>query len=95
MDEVWSLIESLDGRTVVHSDHGNVIGQRSWPFPVKTYGHPPGIRLSDLRNVPWAIVKGDQRRRIREVEEIQTSDETEDDDLVEKLAALGYTESTV
>lgn len=94
MDEVWSLIDSLDGRTVIHSDHGNVIGQRSWPIPVRTYGHPPGIRLSDLRTVPWAVVEGDQRREITEGQ-IRDRDETEDDDLAKKLAALGYRESKV
>ena len=94
MDEVWRLIESLDGRTVIHSDHGNVIGQRSWPIPVKTYGHPPGVRLPGLRNVPWAVVEGDQRRTITEGE-IHAREEDDDEDLTEKLAALGYTESTV
>jgi len=42
MDHAWDLIEDLDGKTVVHSDHGNALGSRSWPIPVKTYGHPWG-----------------------------------------------------
>lgn len=94
MEDVWSLVEALDGRTVVHSDHGNVIGQRSWPIPVRTYGHPPGIRIPDLRTVPWAVIEGDERRTITDGE-IRGRDETEDEDITEKLAALGYAESTV
>jgi hypothetical protein len=87
MEYVWDLVSALDGRTVVHSDHGNVVGARSWPIPVRTYGHPAGLRLPDLLAVPWAVIEGD-RRPIRDDGAGQHGRETED--MTEKLRALGY-----
>jgi len=89
MDHAWDLIEDLDGKTVVHSDHGNALGSRSWPIPVKTYGHPMGLRLSELVTVPWAVVEG-ERRIVRDDGANQRGHETEE--MEERLRALGYTE---
>lgn len=87
MEYVWDLIENLDGKTVIHSDHGNLLGKRSWPIPLKTYGHPEGLRISDLITVPWAIINGD-RRKIIDDNAKETGNETSD--MKEKLEALGY-----
>lgn len=89
MDSVWELVDDLDGKTVLHSDHGNLTGERSWPVPVKTYGHPSGIWLSGLRTVPWAIIDGENRRKITSGTTSDRRRET-DDDVEDKLAALGY-----
>lgn len=91
MEHVWRLIEELEGKTVIHSDHGNLLGERSWPIPLKTYGHPEGLRLSDLVTVPWAIINGDRRKIIDEGSEKKQVDKNKNrDNIEEKLEALGY-----
>lgn len=87
MEPVWRLVESLDGKTVVTSDHGNLIGERGWPVPMRLYGHPTGVRLPGLVRVPWATVEGERR----EIEGEETTDNLADDGVVaERLEDLGY-----
>ena len=57
-----TLIESLDGKTVVTSDHGNLFGRRLWPIPLQKYGHPPGLRFPELIEVPWHETPFENRR---------------------------------
>lgn len=87
MEYVWDLIDEIEGKTVVHSDHGNVMGAWSWPFPVRIYGHPSGLRLSKLTTVPWGVVE-DGRREIVPGEAGISGKETRD--IEDKLEALGY-----
>lgn len=48
LDDVDLLLRSVDAdRVVISSDHGNAFGE--WGY----YGHPPGIPISVLREVPW------------------------------------------
>lgn len=49
-DYVNTLAGKLSGRTVVTSDHGNLIGENGF------YGHPSGRREQGLRYVPWKVV---------------------------------------
>jgi len=92
MEEVWNLIDHIDGRTVIHSDHGNMVGGRSWPIPVRVYGHPGNLWLKRLRTVPWAVLETDTRRKITSGA-VSHRDHHGDSHMKEKLAALGYTES--
>lgn len=86
--QVKELTEYLGGKTVITSDHGNCIGERSYPIPFRTYGHPPNLRLSALVTVPWATIEG-KRRDI--VEEDVNSDSTASDTEVDqRLTMLGY-----
>lgn len=89
---VERAIDLLDGRTVVTSDHGNMHGERSWPIPVRVWGHPPGIYHPALVEVPWLISEGEDRRRI--VAEPPVSDPTDgtDTDVGDRLRCLGYAE---
>ncbi|MFC6784603.1 hypothetical protein ACFQFH_01625 [Halobaculum halobium] len=66
LPHVRTLVEDLEGRTVVTSDHGNLIGERPKPCPVpmELYGHPPGVYADSLVTVPWLTVEGEGRRRI-------------------------------
>jgi len=87
MDEVWQLVDELDGRTVVTSDHGNLMGELGWPIPLPLYGHPTGIRLDELVVVPWAVADGRHRSIVDE--QTKTRD-TDTDQVEERLNALGY-----
>lgn len=48
LEAAQPLLETLEGRTVLTSDHGNLLGERSFPIPVRLYGHPPNCLHSDL-----------------------------------------------
>jgi hypothetical protein len=50
------LIEKLDGITVVTSDHGEAWGELAPPFIIPIYGHPRGIRIPSIREVPWLTI---------------------------------------
>lgn len=81
----------LTGRTVVTADHGNALGERTWPVPIRLWGHPPYLRSGPLVTVPWAVVDDGTRREIVD-EGITSVDETDDETLNERLRALGYAE---
>lgn len=39
LEYVEEFVDEIDGRTVITADHGNLIGERGFPIPVKSYGH--------------------------------------------------------
>lgn len=90
---VWNHVEELlakvRGKVVITADHGNLIGERTWPIPIKTYGYPNGIRHPNLQRVPWVVVQSGDRRAIETgpPEQGGTFSEREVDD---QLEALGY-----
>lgn len=90
LPHVESLLSALEGRTVVTSDHGNMIGERAFPLPMRIWGHPKGIHLDPLVTVPWLVVDGGRRREI--VAEDSTADEraVADEVVTDRLADLGY-----
>ena len=89
MPHVKELVEGLNGRTVVTSDHGNLIGERSFPIPVKEWGHPNRTYVPKLVKVPWLMIEG-ERRNIFEGEPEGESSSEEDEKVKEKLRGLGY-----
>lgn len=46
LEEVSSLVDYLDGTTIVSADHGEALGEKG------IYGHP-NIDIPELREVPW------------------------------------------
>lgn len=81
LDEIQPLLEVVSGRVVITSDHGNAIGERARPIPIKLYGHPTGIRHPVLRNVPWAVIESEGERGGQDDLESGVED---------KLQQLGY-----
>jgi hypothetical protein len=59
---VEDLLRSLPGRTVVSADHGELVGERSAPVPVREYGHPAGVWSGGLVEVPWLVHDEGPRR---------------------------------
>lgn len=87
--EVDRLLDEVDGKSVITSDHGNLLGERLWPIPTKRkFGHPYGVRKSELVIVPWFVLKHKDRRNI--IDEMPASRNTESVELNDKLEALGY-----
>jgi hypothetical protein len=84
LDDVELLLENLDAGTVVISaDHGNAMGQ--WG----QYGHPGGVPIAPLRNVPWVeTMATDTGSYDPEPEEGRKSATT--DEVRSRLKDLGY-----
>lgn len=61
LDNVEELLPHLDGKTVVTADHGQLLGDREFPIPVRGYGHP-GLYMDELVAVPWLELPFDERR---------------------------------
>lgn len=104
-DEVWKAYEetfqavyphalelarSLDGRTVITSDHGNLFGENLHRYiPIRLYGHPTrGLRHPDLVEVPWAVIDGE--RRATTDQNILDSKDLDQKAVDNKLNHLGY-----
>jgi hypothetical protein len=87
------LLEELNGRTVVTSDHGNMYGERPWPYLLPLYAHPTGIRPDELVRIPWAVIEADDERPeiVDEGVEATLQDgEIDKQTLQNQLEALGY-----
>lgn len=90
LDEVSSLLKSLDGKTVITADHGEMLGERSSPLPFADYGHSAGMYVDELVKVPWNVVDEDSRREIISEDPNEDFDETDEEHLEEHLRDLGY-----
>ena len=92
LPHVEELMEELDGKTVVTADHGNMVGERSFPVPITEWGHPRGIYTDELVTVPWLEFESGPRREIRAEEPTSQSVEVDDDIVADRLQDLGYAE---
>lgn len=90
MEDVNSLLNQLDERVVVTSDHGNMYGGRSWPVPIRVFGHPRNLRLGELVTVPWGVDEG-PRREIKN-DSVSAESNATDETVSERLQGLGYLE---
>ncbi|WP_276299021.1 hypothetical protein [Halorussus lipolyticus] len=91
LPHVETLLDSLPGKTVVTSDHGNMVGERSFPIPIREWGHPAGQYTDELVDVPWLVVESESRKRIV-AEPPERESSGDDDDVAERLRDLGYAE---
>jgi hypothetical protein len=95
LPSVERLLHSLGGKTVVTADHGQALGERSFPVPMREYGHPPSIYTEALVKVPWLVHENGPRRRIVAEEPVDHAQQEQADDesesvAQERLEALGY-----
>ncbi|WP_157971729.1 alkaline phosphatase family protein [Halorussus litoreus] len=88
LPHVAELVEHVEGKTVVTADHGELLGERHWPIPVRGYGHHPGIYHEELVRVPWLQIPTDERKSV--TSETPERDEFEVDEVDDRLRDLGY-----
>ncbi len=89
--EVESLLEDLVGRTVITADHGELLGERERPIPVRRYGHPGGVYVRELLEVPWHVIENRPRKDVVAEDPVDRSDGATDQAAVEQqLKDLGY-----
>ncbi|WP_353635043.1 hypothetical protein ABSL23_05875 [Halobacterium sp. NMX12-1] len=90
LEHVEHLLEQLSGKTVITADHGNYVGERASPIPIREYGHPRGLNDDPVVRIPWLEYESGSRREIT----AQSTDEPResiDSELVdERLQNLGY-----
>lgn len=87
LEEVDALVHNCDADVAISSDHGNGFGE--WGV----YGHPDGIPMSVVRDVPWIEVEGrdEVSRGVDLPEDYLERDRTlEADAIADQLEALGY-----
>ncbi|MFC6838450.1 hypothetical protein [Halomarina ordinaria] len=87
---VEDLLETLEGRSVVTADHGQVIGERCYPIPVREYGHPLGIYMDELVRVPWLVHDNGDRRVITSDPPAEVEEDIDYAVVTDRLEQLGY-----
>lgn len=89
LPHVQHFFDSVDGKSVVTADHGNMVGERAGPLPIREWGHPHGIYTDELVKVPWLVVDG-QRRDITKEKPVDKTESVANETVEERLANLGY-----
>lgn len=87
LEDVDLLLENVDANVVITSDHGNGLGE--WGI----YGHPNGIPLNVVREVPWIEVScRDERTHIPDLPDgyLRNGKSLDESTVSDQLEALGY-----
>ena len=90
LDHVKTLVEALEGKTVISSDHGELLGERLSPVPVRWYGHPRHIYVKELVDVPWHVVSDGPRKSITAESPVGEFSDSDAEQVEENLKDLGY-----
>lgn len=86
-----AIFDSVDGRVVVTADHGQLLGERVYPVPIREFAHPAGIYVPELVEVPWHVRESSERRRVVSEPPVAATDGEYDESSVERLLKqLGY-----
>jgi hypothetical protein len=88
-ENAMDLVEELPGRTVITSDHGNLLGERGLLTPISIYAHPQDLRSPEHVKVPWAVFEGDERRDVVD-EGAKSQPATNNEEIKARLHDLGY-----
>jgi hypothetical protein len=102
LEYVQELDELLDGKSVITSDHGTLLGEGipliyqllhpRWKFRNRNrflYAHHIHMRLPTLVEVPWVELDSENRREIVSAEQSEGTDINRDV-IDDRLEALGY-----
>jgi hypothetical protein len=88
---VERIHREVPGKTVVSADHGNLLGERLRPVPVRGYGHPPDLLVPELVEVPWLELEGGVRRETTAAPPVERERAGSSDEVVrQRLRDLGY-----
>lgn len=89
---VESLLTELEGKTVVTSDHGNMVGERAYPIPIRIWGHPKGTYTEQLVKVPWFVSQQGERKKTTAESPRDQTEDIEEEVVQDRLRDLGYVE---
>lgn len=88
--EVEELLEDLVGKTVITADHGDFLGERDFPVPIRRYGHPYGVYHEKLVKVPWFVVDYDERKETVPEPPVREPGDVDNERIRKRLERLGY-----
>lgn len=91
LESIEDLLDQLTGKSVVSSDHGEMLGERVLPCTTRVWGHMEGFDTPTLREVPWLEAEFESRREIQSdppVESVGT--DLTGSEVSDRLEALGY-----
>jgi hypothetical protein len=83
LNEVDKLVKAIDGKILLTSDHGNLMGEYG------QYGHIAGL-FPPVRRVPWVWVEGQGTTAPSELQSDCKTPTTETANVEDNLSALGY-----
>ncbi len=86
---VRKLIDKVKGKSVITSDHGNMLGEKSYPIPLREWGHPRGIYTDELVKIPWLEINN-KEKKIKSEQPLETSENIKDEKVKKRLSHLGY-----
>ncbi|WP_254766098.1 hypothetical protein [Salinilacihabitans rarus] len=89
LDELERVIPDISGKIVVTSDHGELLGERLFPIPIRGFEHPKSIYKKELLRVPWLEIETGTRRRI-ESEPPRERERIVSETAKKRLEQLGY-----
>jgi len=89
---VDEFLNEMDGRSVITADHGEMLGERIFPFTSRVWGHSEGFSTPMLRQVPWLEISSEIRRNIVASPPTEAEQELKENEVEERLRVLGYTE---
>jgi len=92
LDVVKSALDDIDGKTIITADHGEMLGERVFPFTSRVWGHSEGFSTLTLREVPWLELPSDSRRAVTESDPVEATEEIDTKKVSKRLSALGYKE---
>jgi hypothetical protein len=89
LDYAESILDEFEGKSVITSDHGEMLGDPSGLFLPARYVHKRNYYCPELRRVPWLVVDSGTRRTIT-ADEPEKTEDVEETEIDEQLTALGY-----
>lgn len=92
LTHVLKLLTKLEAKTVVTADHGELLGERDSPIPIRRFGHPAHTALSGLIDIPWLVhEQGTRPQIIPENPTDNMENESFDSSVIkDRLRDLGY-----
>ena len=87
---VKRLLDRLSGKTVITSDHGQLMGERARPIPVRWHGHHIGCYHDAMVTIPWLVHTAGERRKIVSETNTANPQSVSPGPVNERLRDLGY-----
>jgi len=91
LESVIPTLSSLNGKSIITSDHGQLLGERIKPIPIREYGHPAGLYVDELVSTPLHKLPFESRREIKRGTLANEVNRPGDSVVEDRLNALGYT----
>jgi hypothetical protein len=90
LDDVEGLLDSITGKVVISSDHGEMFGESPYPILGELFEHYRNPKTIELCRVPWFVPNQRTKRRRVIPETHEDTMSVDNQDIEKQLEALGY-----